>query len=81
MIWSILRIIVNERIIVFAGLALFLLAASFPFWRSTDPEDFPKVSMETKGDQCVAPADYMRKNHMELLETWRDSVVRDGQLI
>lgn len=78
MIWSILRIIVNERIIVFAGLALFLSAASYPFWQSTDPDDFPKVAMETKGDQCVAPADYMRKNHMQLLETWRDSVVRDG---
>jgi hypothetical protein len=35
--------------------------------------------METKGDQCVAPAAYMRKNHMLLLNTWRDSVVRDGE--
>jgi len=69
----------NEKILVFSGLSLFLLGATFPFWQSIDPEDFPKVAMETKGDQCVAPAEYMRKNHMLLLSNWRDSVVRDGE--
>ena len=67
-----------ERLIVFVALALFLLLATYPIWKIQDPDFFPKVSMETKGDQCVAPADYMRENHMKLLEEWRDSVVRDG---
>ena len=69
----------NEKILIFAGLSIFLLGVTFPFWQSVKPEDFPKVAMETKGDQCVAPAAYMRKNHMLLLNTWRDSVVRDGE--
>ena len=69
----------NEKIIIFSGLVVFLLGASFPFWQSIDPDDFPKVAMETKGEQCVAPAEYMRKNHMLLLNNWRDSVVRDGE--
>ncbi len=69
----------NEKILIFAGLSIFLLGVTFPFWQSVEPEDFPKVAMETKGDQCVAPAAYMRKNHMLLLNTWRDSVVRDGE--
>ena len=69
----------NEKILIFSGLVVFLLGASFPFWQSIDPEDFPKVAMETKGDQCVAPAEYMRKNHMMLLNYWKDSVVRDGE--
>ena len=69
----------NEKILVFTGLSLFLLGMTFPFWQSIDPDDFPKVAMETKGDQCVAPAEYMRKNHMLLLNNWKDSVVRDGE--
>jgi len=69
----------NEKVLIFAGLSIFLLGVTFPFWQSVEPEDFPKVAMETKGDQCVAPAAYMRKNHMLLLNTWRDSVVRDGE--
>ena len=69
----------NEKILIFSGLVVFLLGATFPFWQRIDPEDFPKVAMETKGDQCVAPAEYMRKNHMLLLNNWKDSVVRDGE--
>ena len=69
----------NEKVLIFAGLSIFLLGVTFPFWQSVEPEYFPKVAMETKGDQCVAPAAYMRKNHMLLLNTWRDSVVRDGE--
>ena len=69
----------NEKILIFSGLVVFLLGATFPFWQSIDPEDFPKVAMETKGEQCVAPAEYMRKNHMMLLNNWKDSVVRDGE--
>tara|TARA_B100000700_G_scaffold288114_1_gene344315 strand:+ start:1917 stop:2414 length:498 start_codon:yes stop_codon:yes gene_type:complete len=67
-----------ERILVFIALALFLLLATYPIWKIQNPDSFPKVSMETRGDQCVAPADYMRENHMKLLEDWRDTVVRDG---
>ena len=69
----------NEKFLIFSGLVVFLLGATFPFWQSIDPDDFPKVAMETKGEQCVAPAEYMRKNHMLLLNNWRDSVVRDGE--
>ncbi len=67
-----------ERLLVFLALALFLSVASYPIWKNHDPDYLPKVSMETKGDQCVAPVDFMRENHMKLLENWRDSVVRDG---
>ncbi len=67
----------NEKILIFSGLALFLLGASYPFWQINQAEEIPKVSMQTKGPQCVEPVDYMRKNHMKLLNEWRDSVVRD----
>jgi len=31
-----------------------------------------------KGDKCVAPTDYMRRNHMDLLDHQRDETVIDG---
>jgi len=30
------------------------------------------------GTECVRPASWMRANHMQLLNTWRDEVVRDS---
>ncbi len=69
----------NDRILIFTGLAIFILAATFPFWQSVEADSMPQISMETKGDQCVAPVEYMRNNHMQLLNDWRDSVVRDGE--
>ena len=69
----------NEKPLIFAGLAVFLLTFSYPFWHSTEDEGVPQIAMQTKGEQCVAPVEYMRKNHMKLLEIWRDSVVRDGE--
>ena len=68
-----------ERLLVFLALAFFLTLAIYPIWKIQDQRSLPKISMETKGDQCVAPADYMRENHMKLLEDWRDSVVRNGE--
>ena len=69
----------NDRILIFAGLAIFLLAATYPFWQTSQPEAMPNLAkVETKGDQCVAPVEYMRDNHMLLLDEWRHSVVRDG---
>ena len=68
----------NEKPLIFAGLAVFLLTFSYPFWHSTEDEGVPQIAMQTKGEQCVAPVEYMRNNHMKLLEKWRDSVVRDG---
>jgi hypothetical protein len=68
----------NEKPLIFAGLAVFLLAFSYPFWQITEDEAIPQIAMETKGEECVAPVEYMRKNHMKLLDIWTDSVVRDG---
>ncbi len=31
-----------------------------------------------KGDKCVAPTEYMRRNHMDLLDHQRDDTVIDG---
>ena len=70
--------------ITFAVL-VFLALATLPFWygkgRTAAP---PAVSLDTPEirklavKECVEPAPYMRSSHMELLKSWRDAVVRDG---
>ncbi len=69
----------RDRGIIIGGLTLFLVLITFPLWynraagtTSKGPE--PKLPIEEK--TCVAPLEYMRTSHMDLLVTWRDEVVR-----
>lgn len=45
----------------------------------------PDVSLDTPQinampvKECIEPTDYMRESHMQLLDQWRDAVVRQGQ--
>ncbi len=75
-----------SRGIILAGIVIFLIAASFPFWygkgRAVPP---PDLKLDTPAIErlqeklCIEPAPYMRANHMRLLNDWRDSVVREGK--
>ena len=75
-----------NRGIILAGIVIFLIAASFPFWygkgRAVPP---PDLKLDTPAIErlqeklCMEPAPFMRANHMRLLNDWRDSVVREGK--
>lgn len=66
---------------IVAGLAAFVVVAALPFWQSAlsgapaKPE--PKLPLQEK--QCVLSREEMRANHMDLLNQWRDTVVRKGE--
>lgn len=69
----------RDKGLIYAGLVGFLVLVTFPIWynvaggtTSTGPEH--KLPVEEK--VCVAPVDYMRTSHMDLLINWRDDVVR-----
>ncbi len=69
----------RDRGIIVAGLTLFLVLITFPVWYNlaagtTSKGPDPKLPVQEK--TCVAPVDYMRTSHMDLLMTWRDEVVR-----
>jgi hypothetical protein len=67
---------------VFAGLAVFLVLFTFPVWynmASGTTGKAPELEKAVKGEQCVRDTEYMRSNHMDLLNEWRDRVVREGQ--
>ena len=66
---------------VFAGLAIFLVIIAFPLWYNlgkagTAPQ--PKLPDKAKATACVMPAKLMKTEHMQLLNEWRDQVVRQG---
>jgi len=69
---------------VIAGLVIFLALVTVPVWyqaaRGAEP-GAPELVAATGGSECVAPGEFMRALHMDLLNVWRDEAVRDGERI
>ncbi|NQU65888.1 MAG: sulfate reduction electron transfer complex DsrMKJOP subunit DsrJ [SAR324 cluster bacterium] len=63
---------------IVTGLVIFVAIVSFPFWGSIGgSSEKPKLVIPQTG-RCIESAAYMRANHMQLLDEWRNSVVRDN---
>jgi hypothetical protein len=72
----------RDKVTILAGLAVFLGLVSFPVWHSLgDTEDTMRPDLELPADasECIEPTAFMTANHMELLNQWRNAVVRDNQ--
>ena len=72
----------RDRVLICSGLCLFVALVTFPVWqgvtaRSSTRE--PAVKAAAGAKACVAPRDYMRTAHMELLMNWRDAKVRGSE--
>lgn len=71
----------RDRGIIVGGLALFLVLITFPMWYNLatgTTSRAPELKRPVEEKNCVAPVEYMRTSHMELLTTWRDQVVRQN---
>jgi len=75
---------------IFLGLLVFVAIATFPFTfnmvmgkgtKTPEPKtDTPAIQEYEKVNgkkECVESKEFMRTEHMQLLNNWRDSVVRD----
>ena len=70
---------------IFIGLVIFVALFASPFYinmgkASAKPElklDTPEIQQMAE-KRCVEPKEYMRAEHMRILNDWRDAVVRDG---
>jgi hypothetical protein len=70
---------------IIPGLIIFLGLITFPFWfnmgKAAPP---PEIKIDTPviqqmaAKQCIMPKADMRTGHMQLLNTWRTDVVRNG---
>lgn len=73
---------------ILAGLLVFLAFFAFPFYYNLgkanarpEPKLDTPVIKQLAEKKCVESRDFMRAEHMQLLNDWRDSVVRDGNRI
>lgn len=73
---------------IVAGLIIFIGIVTFPFIYnlgkvSAKPEpkiDTPAIG-QLKEKKCIETEDFMKANHMQLLNKWRDVAVRDGERV
>ncbi len=64
---------------IIPGLIIFVLFVTFPIWYNHgDAGAVPKVELPKDTKECVLPADEMRAEHMQLLNEWRDDVLRSA---
>ena len=71
---------------VIAGLVIFVVLITFPFWYNLGkaaPAPEPKLSGKAAlaGQQCVESKQYMKAEHIQILNDWRETVVRDAKRI
>lgn len=68
-----------DKGLIIPGLIIFVLIVTFPFWYNHgDAGEVPKPEKPKDAKQCVLPATEMRSTHMQLLNEWRDDVLRNG---
>lgn len=71
----------RDRLVIFAGLAAFLVLITFPIWYDQAVQTTstpPVLKLPATEKQCVAPVSYMRSSHMQLLIRWREEAVRQN---
>ena len=75
----------KDKKIIVAGVIIFIVIATFPFWYNRGkaaPAPVPVLTEKAKAAKvCVRSTEYMKAEHMQLLDFWRESVVRHGERI
>lgn len=75
----------NDKGKIIVGLIIFVAVFTFPFWynhgSATQPPEPKLTEKAEKAEKCVEDTDYMRTEHMQILDEWRDTVTRDGQRV
>ena len=69
---------------IIGGLAVFAGLVTAPAWyaaASGGRGEMPELARPTQGTKCVEPKEVMRVSHMEMLNQWRDAVVRLNQRV
>ena len=68
---------------IIVGIVVFVVLATSPLWfnaLTAETPEAPELQLPTNGSTaCVESTEYMRAEHMDLLNQWRDTVVRDNQ--
>jgi hypothetical protein len=75
----------NDKSKIIAGLIIFVAIIAFPFlfnFGKAKPAPEPELTAKAKeAKQCVRDTAYMTTEHMQLLDIWRENVVREGKRV
>ena len=75
----------NDKKFIITGVVIFLVIVTFPFWYNRGkaaPAPEPELTAKAKAaKECIRSKDYMTSEHMQLLDVWRESVVREGKRV
>lgn len=68
---------------IITGLVIFVALVTFPFWGNLGSAAYERPTLEKPADakECIESAEFMRSEHMQVLNQWRDWVVRDAKRI
>ena len=75
----------NDKKIVITGLVIFMIILTFPFWynrgKAAPAPELELTAMAKQAKKCVRSTEFMKREHMQLLDLWRHSVVRNAERI
>ncbi len=72
----------SDRVKALAGLGFVLVLVAFPTWQTlgaAGDAGRPELELPENETQCIEETEYMSARHMELLNEWRNAVVREGE--
>ena len=72
----------NDKGRILVGLAVFVILVTFPFWSrlaAAGEIARPELSLPADATECIEDTPFMTANHMDLLNQWRNAVVREGE--
>lgn len=75
----------NDKKWIVTGLVIFVVLAALPFWynrgKAAPAPELVLTEQAKAAKECVRDTAYMRAEHMQLLDLWRHSVVRNTQRV
>ena len=75
----------KDKKFIVTGVIIFIVIVAFPFWymrgKAAPAPELQLTEKAKAAKACVRATEYMKAEHMQLLDLWRDSVVRRGDRI
>jgi len=75
----------KDKKFIVAGVIIFIVIVAFPFWYNRGKAaPAPELQLTEKAKaakECVRSTEYMKAEHMQLLDVWREAVVREGKRV
>ena len=72
----------NDEKYIITGLIIFLVILTFPFWfnrgKAAPAPELELTAKAKAAKECIRSTDYMQSEHMQLLDLWRHTVVRNA---